>query len=114
MSQREISGSKIYTLAELRQAEILERPSMAEGLLSAGEAVLLAGKPKTGKSRLLQQQELLTEKSVARLLSVSLAALRRWRLEGRGPRFLKLGAAVRYDPNDVAAWLASRPSGGGK
>jgi hypothetical protein len=29
----------------------------------------------------------LTEKDVAKQINVSLASLRRWRLEGRGPRF---------------------------
>lgn len=56
--------------------------------------------------------KLLTETEVARFLSVSVAALRRWRLEGRGPRFLKLGSAVRYRQEDVKAWLDSRPMGG--
>ena len=55
---------------------------------------------------------LLTENEVAQRLNVSLASLRRWRLERRGPRFVKLGSLVRYQPQDVEAWLASLPSGG--
>lgn len=55
---------------------------------------------------------LLPEKEVAPRLAVSLASLRRWRVEGRGPRYLKLGASVRYRIADVEAWLASRPAGG--
>lgn len=56
---------------------------------------------------------LLTESELAPKLSVSVATLRRWRLLRNGPRFVKLGAAVRYRPKDVAAWLDTRPSGGG-
>ena len=55
---------------------------------------------------------LLTEEEVARHLHVSLAALRRWRLEKRGPRFIKVSALVRYRPEELEAWLASQPVGG--
>ncbi len=57
-------------------------------------------------------QELLTERDVARITGLSVASVRRWRLFRLGPKFLKLGAAVRYKPEDVAAWLESRPHGG--
>ena len=55
---------------------------------------------------------LLNEKQVAEILGVSLAAVRRWRYENRGPRFHKLGAAVRYSSEDLDSWLASCPVGG--
>lgn len=55
---------------------------------------------------------LLTEDDVSRQLHVSLAALRRWRLEGRGPRFIKVSALVRYRPEELEQWLASQPTGG--
>lgn len=58
-------------------------------------------------------QQLLNENDVALQLSVTKAALRRWRLEGRGPRFLKLGSLVRYQQNDISAWLQTCPVGGG-
>lgn len=41
-----------------------------------------------------------------------MATIRRWRFDGRGPKFIKLGAAVRYDPRDLQRWIASRPTGG--
>ena len=55
---------------------------------------------------------LLTEEEVARHLHVSLAALRRWRLEKRGPKFIKVSALVRYRPEELEEWLASQPVGG--
>jgi predicted DNA-binding transcriptional regulator AlpA len=57
-------------------------------------------------------EDLLTETDVAKKLRVTLACLRRWRLERRGPKFIKLGALVRYRPDDIADWLESRPVGG--
>ncbi len=58
-------------------------------------------------------EELLTEHDVARITGLSVASCRRWRLLRLGPKYLKIGAAVRYRPEDIAAWLESRPSGGG-
>ena len=57
-------------------------------------------------------QTFLTEKEVAAQISVSLATLRRWRLVQRGPRFFKVGALVRYRPEDLVQWLGSLPTGG--
>jgi predicted site-specific integrase-resolvase len=56
--------------------------------------------------------KLLTEEDVAKQLHVSLAALQRWRLEGRGPRFIKVSSKVRYRPEELEEWLVSRPGGG--
>ncbi len=55
---------------------------------------------------------LLTEEEVAKHLHVSLASIRRWRLERRGPQFIKVGSLVRYRPEDLEFWLASLPTGG--
>jgi len=54
----------------------------------------------------------LTEKDVAKQISVSLASVRRWRLVNIGPRFVKVGALVRYRPEDLQHWMESLPSGG--
>jgi hypothetical protein len=55
---------------------------------------------------------LMTENEVSRRLNVSLASLRRWRLTKRGPAFVKVGSLVRYQPEDLEAWLDSLPTGG--
>jgi len=55
---------------------------------------------------------LLNEHDVARITNMSIATIRRWRLFGRGPRYIKIGAAVRYKLEDLSAWLESRPTGG--
>jgi predicted DNA-binding transcriptional regulator AlpA len=43
----------------------------------------------------------LTDVEVATRLGVSRFTVRSWRLKGLGPRFLKMGRAVRYRPEDV-------------
>jgi predicted DNA-binding transcriptional regulator AlpA len=58
-------------------------------------------------------ESLLNERDVARITGMSLASVRRWRLLRQGPKYLKIGAAVRYKQGDLSAWLGSCPSGGG-
>lgn len=55
---------------------------------------------------------LLNEHDVARITGLSVASVRRWRLLRQGPRYLKIGSAVRYRSGDIASWLQSRPTGG--
>jgi predicted DNA-binding transcriptional regulator AlpA len=57
-------------------------------------------------------EHLLRDTAVSRMLDISVATLRQWRFQKRGPRFVKFGAAVRYRPEDIAAWLDRRPVGG--
>ena len=52
------------------------------------------------------QSPLLKERDVAAVLNIKIVTLRRWRWEGRGPRFVKVGAAVRYDPSDIESFIA--------
>jgi hypothetical protein len=56
--------------------------------------------------------EFLTETQLSERLHISLATLRRWRLENRGPRFRKLGALVRYGVYDLTQWMQAQPCGG--
>jgi predicted DNA-binding transcriptional regulator AlpA len=50
---------------------------------------------------------LLSEADVALEYGLRVSTLRSWRLTGRGPRFLKLGASVRYRRADLEAFLES-------
>jgi excisionase family DNA binding protein len=47
------------------------------------------------------ERRTLTDTEVAARLGVSRFTVRSWRLKGVGPRFLKMGRAVRYRPEDV-------------
>lgn len=63
---------------------------------------------------------LVTTPRAAELLGVSPKTVEDWRLKGRGPRFIRLGKAIRYSMKDledfVAASVASSTSdqGGGR
>ena len=47
---------------------------------------------------------------MAHIIGLSVASVRRWRLCSKGPKYLKIGAAVRYRTEDVRAWLETRPA----
>lgn len=55
--------------------------------------------------------QMLNEKQTARLLACSVAALRRWRREGRGPIFTRVERCVRYDLRALERFLAEHSSG---
>ena len=50
-------------------------------------------------------QSLLTDFEAAFHLSLATGTLRNLRSQGRGPRFVRLGRAVRYRPEDLDEWI---------
>jgi predicted site-specific integrase-resolvase len=52
-------------------------------------------------------EPLTTEREAAAMLRVSLTSLRRWRANGCGPVFRKMGKSVRYRPADLAEFVSS-------
>ena len=56
----------------------------------------------------LPRQPLLSERELANYLAVSLETVRRLRYGGRGPRYARVGAQVRYDLDDVQAWRTNQ------
>jgi len=52
-----------------------------------------------------QSPALINECEAARILGLSVKTLRRWRWAGKPPCFLKIGAAVRYDPAVLSAFI---------
>jgi len=49
-----------------------------------------------------------TERGLSVSLKISIALLRKWRREGGGPPFVRLGRAVRYLKPGVQSWLQAR------
>lgn len=57
-------------------------------------------------TRATVRQPLLTEREAAAVLRLTPRALQAWRLQGRGPQFVRISArAVRYRPEDVEGWI---------
>jgi len=51
--------------------------------------------------------KLLTEEQVADQLSITTNTLRKWQWLGKGPAFIKIGAAVRYEADTLATFIKS-------
>jgi excisionase family DNA binding protein len=54
---------------------------------------------------------LLTQTETAELLRLSERTLERWRVQGGGPVFCKLGKRVLYRQADLEKWIASHAVG---
>jgi len=50
---------------------------------------------------------LLNELQAAEILNIKATTLRRWRWEGIGPNFRKIGSSVRYSPDDINSFIES-------
>jgi len=56
-------------------------------------------------NRIRPKQYLLKEREAAELLAIRPTTLRRWRWAGKGPQFLKIGGAVRYERTTLNAFI---------
>jgi len=56
-------------------------------------------------TRILDDDALLGEMHAAEFLKLSPRTLQAWRPQGRGPRFVRAGRAVRYRRRDLIAWI---------
>lgn len=54
---------------------------------------------------------LLTTEEAAPLIGVEPKTAHNWRSIGCGPRHIRVGRLVRYDPADIEAWKAARRVG---
>ena len=52
--------------------------------------------------------KLLDTKALASYLQIAVSTLRQYRLDNKGPAYIKIGHLVRYRLDDVEAWLTSQ------
>jgi excisionase family DNA binding protein len=67
--------------------------------------------PKPQPSEAVQESRavirLLKTKDAAEYLGLSVRTLENWRYQGRGPKCVLMGRTVRYDLQDLDAWVSS-------
>ena len=79
-------------------------PGMADPLrdaLTRGDAIMSAEAP-------AQNNPLLTPEELAARLRSKPRTLERWRTDGSGPSYIKIGRRVAYRLDDVEKWLAQQ------
>jgi len=55
------------------------------------------------------QEALMTEQQAAAFLNVNPRTLQKWRVEGGGPRFVRMSRrCIRYWPKDIREWAQNR------
>jgi len=59
----------------------------------------------------MEPHELMTTEEVAEHFRVNPSTVRRWRLDGVGPRFVKIGSVYRYPRVHLSEWIAARIGG---
>ena len=57
------------------------------------------------------QPDLLDTTQLAKAYGLAEVTLRKWRIAGTGPRFVRLGRCVRYRIADIESWVSSRTVG---
>lgn len=56
----------------------------------------------------MEQHELMTTNEVADHFRVNPSTVRRWRLDGVGPRFVKIGNVYLYPRDLIGSWVAAQ------
>jgi predicted site-specific integrase-resolvase len=54
----------------------------------------------------ISERPLLRETDAAQALGVSPRTLQKWRWNGKGPKFIRLNGAVRYDTADIESFVS--------
>jgi excisionase family DNA binding protein len=54
---------------------------------------------------------LVTEVQAAKFLNISIRTLQAWRIKLAGPRFVRVGRAIRYRRSDLTAWIEANTVG---
>ena len=108
---REAQASTGQTLNAAVLARCLRRlPADERRLLLEALSGEVADSTREGSDAPLEyaREPLLTEEEFATEVRRTVATVRRWRVEGRGPVFLRIARTVRYSRVDVDHWRGER------
>lgn len=70
-----------------------------------GKKTIMAG---VSRADAQQAERLVDEVAAAEILQISRRTLQAWRVKGGGPRYVRVGRAVRYSITDLNSWIDAR------
>ncbi len=111
--------NKRALMAELRSGAGETSPAVSPDPAARDTRAATTAKPDSGDARPLEgttparhdAKALLSTAEAAALLALSASTLKRYRAEGRGPPFLRLGGRVRYTRADLLNWALAHRQG---
>lgn len=56
-------------------------------------------------------QEFIDDHELARRLGIARTTIQHWRLQAKGPAFVRVGRLIRYDVRDVERWIEAQKVG---
>jgi predicted DNA-binding transcriptional regulator AlpA len=71
----------------------------------------MVDKPMQATINGIDPDSLVTEVETAKLLHISIRTLQAWRIKLAGPRFVRVGRAIRYRRSDLTAWIEANTVG---
>jgi hypothetical protein len=94
---------------DLRRESVGASPAPGSPISVCVPADVRDSKAEPSISDLPTWPDALDDKAVAKLLQMKVATLRKWRMSpNKGPKFLRVGSRVRYEPKEVFAYMESR------
>lgn len=57
---------------------------------------------------MVENEDLIDQRAMSSMVGITTKTAETWRVRGFGPRYVKVGALVRYCKSDVRAWIESR------
>ncbi|MEQ1488947.1 MAG: helix-turn-helix domain-containing protein [Terricaulis sp.] len=99
MPQPDLFGEATQLSQASRQPSLRAQPALPRARASSRTTSRIVSPPPV----------LLNVREAAARLGLSKSTLDKWRCAGKGPRYVKsTDRAVRYDPEDLDAWIAAR------
>jgi hypothetical protein len=112
----EVSGASFAVIAVLDFVGLVGMRIGSAGRWSTWAGLRCSRISTRGRVIDMDNLPLYDERAAARIISCSVALLRKWRLFREGPNYVKVGRLVRYRQEDLAAFLDSHRvvTGGGR
>ena len=108
------AGSELGVTCSRSKVKSLSKTSRKSKVLPASELKAKSDQQSSFSDGQSVRQLFFNEREVAIRYGLSVKTLQNWRVAGEGPKFSKVGRAVRYRLRHLRLWERSLTTGGGK